>query len=136
MRSGIARAISIRTGKAVEFSKLDRIIGALLGAKQANLKSQVGKARALGQAFDINCLSRFTALLSEIKNTPLHEHVNFKVAAHVFNKAFFESYFSNYIEGTVFQVSEAESIVFEKKFQSLDQSTRMTFLKPIASSKT
>lgn len=86
-----ARAISIRTGKAVEFSKLDRIIGALLGTKQANLKSQVGKARALGQAFDINCLNRLTALLSEIKNTPLHEHANFKVAAHVSNKAFFEN---------------------------------------------
>ncbi len=31
------------------------------------------------------------------------------------NKAFFESYFSNYIEGTLFLIEEAEQIIFDKK---------------------
>ncbi|HEY6033968.1 MAG TPA: Fic family protein, partial [Kofleriaceae bacterium] len=34
---------------------------------------------------------------------------------HFKNKAFFEAYFSNYIEGTTFEVAEAEAIVFDKK---------------------
>ena len=42
------------------------------------------------------------------------------------NKAFFESYFSNYIEGTDFLIEEAEQIVFDKK----EISRRNWFLEP------
>jgi hypothetical protein len=31
------------------------------------------------------------------------------------NRSFFESYFSNYIEGTEFEISEAERIVFQNQ---------------------
>ena len=40
---------------------------------------------------------------------------SFTALDHVKNKAFFEAYFSNYIEGTTFEVDEAEQIIFDKK---------------------
>jgi hypothetical protein len=40
---------------------------------------------------------------------------SFEAADHVKNKAFFEAYFSNYIEGTTFEVNEAEEIIFDHK---------------------
>ncbi len=41
-----------------------------------------------------------------------------KSPEHFNHKAFFEAYFSNYIEGTVFEVKEAERIVFDNKIPS------------------
>lgn len=46
--------------------------------------------------------------MKDIKN-------NFLSAEHFLNKAFFEAYFSNYIEGTIFEIDEAENIIFDKK---------------------
>ncbi len=40
---------------------------------------------------------------------------SFTAVDHFKNKAFFEAYFSNYIEGTTFEVEEAEAIVFDNK---------------------
>jgi hypothetical protein len=34
---------------------------------------------------------------------------------HARNKAFFEAHFSSYIEGTTFEIEEAESIIFDRK---------------------
>lgn len=39
----------------------------------------------------------------------------FEAPDHFTNKAFFEAYFSNYIEGTTFEIEEAENIIFNKK---------------------
>ncbi len=38
-----------------------------------------------------------------------------KTTDHFINKSFFEAYFSNYIEGTIFELPEAEDIIFNKR---------------------
>jgi len=110
-----AREISVELGWQKEFERLDSLIGTLLGTRAGQVTSSVARARAAGEPFDAPCLQRLQVLFGELRN-PLPEVVDsFDAPDHVKNKAFFESYFSNYIEGTTFQVEEAEEIVFDKK---------------------
>lgn len=112
-----ARSIANELGWSKQFSKLDQMIGALLGTRDAqSLESPSGKARAQQKPFDIERVSRFDLLFSDLKATPLKEvKETFADHDHFRNKAFFESYFSNYIEGTTFEIEEAEEIIFDKK---------------------
>ena len=110
-----ARRISKRLDKLSEFNKLDQMIGALLGTRKFSLKTELARSRSNGLPLDLKCLDRLGALASEIVQTPMIAHSNFKTAAHLTNKAFFESYFSNYIAGTICELREAEAIVFDKQ---------------------
>lgn len=100
-----------------EFTRLDGLIGAILGTKNSKLlKSKAAKARSLGQPFDMGRIELFDLLFAELLSSPLKDlKENVGSNDHLRNKAFFEAYFSNYIEGTVFEIEEAEEIVFEKK---------------------
>jgi hypothetical protein len=110
-----AREIARELDWLPEFKRLDSLIGTLLGTRQAKMSSAVGQARAAREPFDAACLERLQLLFGELRN-PLPRVIDSSATPdHVMNKAFFESYFSNYIEGTTFEVSEAEAIVFDKK---------------------
>ncbi len=112
-----AREIASQLGWRAEFDRLDGRIGALLGTRSAErVTSAVARARAAGEPFDPACLERLQILVGELRSRALpvlRDSVG--SPAHFKNKAFFESYFSNYIEGTVFEIEEAEEIVFAKK---------------------
>lgn len=98
-----------------EFARLDSLIGALLGSRAAtHLETPAGRARAEGQPYDSARLPLFDALFAQLNREPWEEfgeRVSGNDAARA-NFAFFESYFSNYIEGTTFTVEEARDIVF------------------------
>ena len=92
------------------------MIGGLLGTRDARPTSEVGRARAAGEPFDPACQARLQALFAELHGRPLPRLAGaFDSPDHVRNKAFFEAYFSNYIEGTTFEIEEAEQIVFDHK---------------------
>jgi hypothetical protein len=112
-----ARDIAQELGWRREFAALDRTIGALLGTRPAaHLSTQSGRARAAGLPFDVDALGRCQALFAALRGHPFAEVVDrFTATDHFTNKAFFEAYFSNYIEGTTFEIEEAEAIVFDKK---------------------
>lgn len=112
-----ARQISEELSWHSEFKKLDQMIGALLGTRSANsLKSPRAQARAQQKPFDLERVNRFDLLFAFLKTTPLKEFKeNFTGKDHFRNKAFFESYFSNFIEGTTFEIEEAEEIIFDHK---------------------
>lgn len=99
-----------------EFSKLDSIIGALLGTRPANnLKTPPAIARSAGLPYDSGCFERLEKVFGGLRNRPFEEMRDDRRAGdHFTNKAFFEAYFSNYIEGTVFEIEEAEKIIFDK----------------------
>ncbi len=103
-----------------EFTALDKIIGAMLKTEPASgLKSSLAKARAAGEAFDPERLRLFEALFSALRKTPLRETAETLVRSESLRTlAFFEAYFSNYIEGTRFEVDEAREIIFEGKIPS------------------
>jgi Fic/DOC family len=110
-----AREIAHELGWSQEFKRLDGLIGTLLGTRKEHLTSASARARASGEPFDAACLERLQLLFAELR-TPLPElEDSFAAPDHFKNKAFFESYFSNYIEGTTFEIEEAEEIVFDKK---------------------
>ena len=97
----------------VELALLQRIVGALLTTQSSKvLSSPVARARALGLPVDAGRVSLLTALLSALHETALPERTDPAAVAPAFHTvAFFEAYFSNFIEGTVFQVDEAHRMV-------------------------
>lgn len=98
-------------GLTSEQQKLDLLIGAMLGTRDANLESDVAQARRVGLPFDVDRVRLFERLHGELSGmvTPARDAID--DANRVF--AFFEAYFSNFIEGTEFELEEAERIVFE-----------------------
>ncbi len=110
-----AREIARQLGWDAELERLEGLIGTLLGTRAESLASPVARARAAGAPFDPACFERLQLLFAEVRG-PLPELPDtFTAPDHFTNKAFFESYFSNYIEGTTFEVEEAEEIIFDKK---------------------
>lgn len=106
-----ARVIAPSLDAAAEFEKLDSLIGALLGTREAPLRTVAGRARGAGLGYDADRLARFEVLRAELAAQPLPERLAPDDPGRL--SAFFEAYFSNWIEGTVFEVEEAEEIVFE-----------------------
>ena len=108
-----ARVVASQTGHRREFDRLDRMIGALLSTRPADvLTSKVALARAAGEPFDSARIELFGALLAKLNSTAFPDFPDSNVLQTSFSTfAFFESYFSNYIEGTVFELDEARRIV-------------------------
>jgi hypothetical protein len=100
-----------RKGAAVE---LDARIGALLGTRHGRLRSPAAKARARGAAFDPRRVELFQKLHDSLRQFPPEPVRLWKPTGQAaLNQAFFEAYFSNFIEGTEFAVDEARAIVFD-----------------------
>jgi hypothetical protein len=96
-----------------EFKKLNRLISDLLATgKSKNLKSPAGIARALGEPLDPDRTRLFESLYEELAGTVFPEHKDKNTTNKAYKTfAFFEGYFSNYIEGTEFTVNEAKEII-------------------------
>lgn len=110
-----AREIADTFGWRAQFRQLDGLIGTLLGTREEHVSSPLAKARAIGEPFDAVRVERLSVLFGELR-TPLVELPDtFEAPDHPRNKAFIEAYFSNYIEGTTFDITEAEEIVFDKR---------------------
>ena len=108
-----ARAIAPALGLEKEFEELSVLIGTLLGTRDAAMQSPAGKARAAGHPFDSDRLHLFETLFAALRETvPIDRPTPDRGAEANGTLAFFEAYFSNFIEGTEFSVKEAEDIVF------------------------
>jgi hypothetical protein len=107
-----SRKLAPALGLPKEFKALDSLIGALLGTRKANLTSLLAIARTENQPYDPKRLDLFQSLFETLKSVPLKDcKVRYPGSA----LPFFEAYFSNFIEGTEFEVSEAAQIIFEGK---------------------
>lgn len=109
-----ARLIAPQLGYEAEADELHELIGSLLGTRDGDLTSAIGKARHAGQPFDPDRIRLFEILFAALRDTlverrPAPERDGEASAT----LAFFEAYFSNFIEGTEFTVEEAAEIVFE-----------------------
>ncbi|WP_179022133.1 Fic family protein [Winogradskyella forsetii] len=112
-----ARKIAKEVGLTKEFTKLNKIISALLTTKPSSiLKSPVASARAFGVPYDPARIQLFESLFTALKQQEFQhrEEKNTTTAAYR-NFAFYESYFSNYIEGTVFEIEEAKRVIETQK---------------------
>lgn len=108
-----ARDIAAELGMNEEFETLNSIIGALLATKPVGiLSSESAVARAQGVPFDDERAKLFGILFEALhkEQFPYMDEPNVENSAFR-NFAFFESYFSNYIEGTEFEIEDAWKIV-------------------------
>ncbi|TNE74796.1 Fic family protein [bacterium] len=108
-----ARSISEKLDMPKEFDKLNTVISALLTTHPSNiLQSPIAAARAFGIPYDSARYELFAKFYQELNQfefrrlkDPNSNTTSFR------NFAFFESYFSNYIEGTKFEIDQAKSII-------------------------
>jgi hypothetical protein len=108
-----SKKIAKQLGLKKEFEKLNKIISALLSTKNSNLlKSPLAKARAFGVPYDAARITLFEKLFVELNNHEFKRLSEPNATNQSFrNFAFYESYFSNYIEGTEFELEEAKHII-------------------------
>ena len=108
-----AKEIAKQLNMTDEFETLNSIIGALLSTKPSGiLSSGSALARAQGVPFDQERVKLFGTLFEALYNEffPDMDEQNISTASFR-NFAFFESYFSNYIEGTEFEIEDAYRII-------------------------
>ncbi|MEI8360121.1 MAG: Fic family protein, partial [Deltaproteobacteria bacterium] len=92
---------------------LDAIIGTLLGTREAELSAPTALARRKGRPYDPDRLALFQTLHAALRNhPPIARIAPVRGAEAAATLAFFEAYFSNFIEGTEFAVEEAADICF------------------------
>lgn len=112
-----AREISPELKMEKEFESLNKIIGALLKTHTPKiLSSPIAVARAFGFPYDPARIKLFEGLFRALKTSEFKSRPDKNKTSESFrNFAFFESYFSNYIEGTVFEIDEAKKIIDSNK---------------------
>lgn len=107
------RKVAEDIGMQTEFTKINNIISALLSTHDSKvLSTDSAKAFAIGNPFDHIRIELFEILFEEIKDRYFCIRNNRNTDEESFRLfSFFESYFSNYIEGTEFEIEDAKSIV-------------------------
>ena len=107
------RAVAPQLGLDDAAAEFDRLIGALLGTKEAALSAPAARARVRGRPYDPDRMDLFQALHRALRDHPPTSRPALeKPPEGRATLAFYEAYFSNFIEGTEFEVREAADIVF------------------------
>lgn len=112
IRDGM-RKIADQLELSEEFMKLNKIIGALLETRETNLESDLALSRAGGLGYDAKRVELFHKLAQAISS--FAPHLRYCNKTNLDNLYFYEAYFSNYIEGTKFEIDEAKEIIFAGK---------------------
>lgn len=112
-----ARSIAPALGLEEQFKTLNGLVGALLRSRPADtVATPVAKAYAAGEPYDPARLPVFATLLAALRALhPVDRPDHSAEPPAFYNVAFFDAYFSNYIEGTDFPVDQALRIVFESE---------------------
>ncbi len=111
LRDG-AKKIAPLLGLKKELNILDGLIGTLLGTRSSPLTSPLTIARSQGLPFDPKRLDLFQKLYESLARISTPDRTLLHPGSSL---PFFEAYFSNFIEGTEFQVEEAAEIIFQGK---------------------
>ena len=108
-----ARAVAREGGFIAEVVAFDALAGAFLGTREVRVHAPVAMARRRGRPYDPDRQALFEALFAALRDHPPFPRVAPRRGpeSHA-TLAFFEAYFSNFIEGTEFAVAEAADIVF------------------------
>lgn len=112
-----AKEIAPIVGLEKELKKLNNLVSDLLATGQSkNLKSPAAIARSFGEPLDPDRIRLFERLYEDLAGKVFPEHKDLNTGEKSYKTfAFFEGYFSNYIEGTEFLVSEAKEIITTDK---------------------
>ncbi len=109
---GLENALSAKK----EFEQLDGIAGTLLGTRKTRLRSVEALARASGRPYDPDRIERMQILHAELHTWHSVPRPDRCASGNcLLNVAFWDAYFSNFIEGTEFEIEEAREVIFENK---------------------
>jgi fido (protein-threonine AMPylation protein) len=110
-----ARSLATLMDAHDERRELDGIVGSLLRTRDTPLASGTARARAAGYPYDPDRVPLFQEVHRVLLSEPIRDrHDKHRPGSEGFsNAAFFDSYFSNWIEGTEFLLEEAREIAFE-----------------------
>lgn len=108
-----AKAIARKLDMQDEMERLNKMISALLATHPSKvLTSPIAIARAFGNPYDPERLELFHQLFLTLQGMTFPPRPDQNASLKAFrNFAFFEAYFSNYIEGTEFEVTDAKQII-------------------------
>jgi hypothetical protein len=108
-----AKVIAPIIGMDKEFKKLNQIISALLATGDSKkITSQLAKSRIGGLPYDKSRFELFEILYHSLVDKIYPDYFEKNISQSSYqNFAFYESYFSNYIEGTQFLIEEAKEII-------------------------
>jgi len=111
---GHAEALAPGLGAEAEMEKLRDLVGRVAGTREGRARSAAGRRRAAGEPMDSTRVEMFRWLASELRASPttLEIPTSDPTPDEFRHGAFFDAYFSNYIEGAEFEIQEAEGIVF------------------------
>lgn len=107
-----ARELARLTGEEPAFVMLDDLIGAMQGTRNRTLATPGGRAAARGEAYDVRRVELFEVLQAALLGATFASRP--EQQGSWTSLAFIEAYFSNWIEGTEFELAEAEGIVFQR----------------------
>lgn len=109
-----ARTLAPLLGMPTEFTVLDELVGSILGTRASRLTTAAGRARTAPLPYDAARMALFEQLATQLRASSLTQPpaANLSDQARA-NFAFLESYFSNFIEGTEFDVQEARAFVLQ-----------------------
>ncbi len=100
--------IADRAGDGVDVARADALLGAAMGTRpDVASASEALTSRQRGRPVDWSRVALFDRAAEELATSPPVEHPSRPAPT----LAFFEAYFSNYIEGTTFELFEAANIV-------------------------
>lgn len=110
-----ARAVANDLGAEQALVELERIIGTLLRTRESELSAATAVARVAGKPFDPNRVALLESLATELGShwSSTERPCPPMLRSDLQNLAFVEAYFSNYIEGTEFEIEEARQVVFD-----------------------
>ena len=108
-----AKKKAVELGMEKEWIVLNQLVTDMLGTGSSiNLVSPITKARVLGEPIDGDRTQLFESFYEALikREYPDYADKNRDIKSYR-NFAFFEGYFSNYIEGTEFTIDEAKQII-------------------------
>ncbi|WP_243370410.1 Fic family protein [Geotalea sp. SG265] len=107
-----ARQVAQELDMHAEFKRLDALIRILQGTKEGKLVSPRSVAHSVGDGYDASAVQRFAVLRAALADAVFPNRLTPSVASKSFyNTAFFDAYFTNFIEGNEFEVEEALKII-------------------------
>lgn len=110
-----ARALAPALDASSESQQLSQLISVLLGSRTGPVTHASAAARLAGDPYDSARFALFQKLFEYLQVNPGRSRPVVDASIGWENVSFFDSYFSNFIEGTEFKVEEAREIVFENK---------------------
>lgn len=111
-----ARSLANNLALKTEFKVLDDLMGSILGTRTSQLNTAAGIARTALMPYDPHRLAMFEQLATQLRSVPLRQPAAVALSERARTHfAFLESYFSNFIEGTEFDVQEARRFILDGK---------------------